>query len=297
MHISLREKPHHYTVGKANAFIKTTCINPKPMKKLLFLVFMLISLHVMAQQGAITFEKTTHDFGEIGEQGGKVNYKFVFTNTGQGPLIISQVNASCGCTTPAWSKEPIAPGEQGFIMAEYDPRNRPGNFQKSLSVVSNAPQPTNVLYIKGTVVEGELARAESPAPAAIPVSTAPVNKEYVRYFKYNDKDIVRQDKEFTQFVEQLAPLAKQGQTIKIAIEASASHVPTERFKKNEALSAQRARQARELLIKAFAAQGVNSNQLEFEPEKAIVQGPAYKKDFDQNQQVYEKYQYVKSTAR
>ncbi len=268
------------------------------MKKLIFFALMLLSLHVMAQQADIQFEKTTHDFGEVAEQGGKVSYRFVVTNTGQGPLIISQVNASCGCTTPGWTKEPIAPGEKGFIMAEYDPRNRPGNFQKSLTVISNTTQPTNVLYIKGNVVEGQVARAENPAPVAIPVAApAAIQKEYVRYFKYNDKDIVRQDKEFTQFVEQLAPLAKQGQKLTIAIEASASHVPTARYKQNEALSAQRAKQARQQLVKAFQAHGVSSDKLVFEPEKAIVQGPSYREDFAENQQEYEKYQYVKITAR
>ena len=60
------------------------------------------------------------------------------------------MQASCGCTTPDWSKEPIAPGKKGFVKASYNPAGRPGNFNKSVTVTSN--QGTQVLYIKGQVV-------------------------------------------------------------------------------------------------------------------------------------------------
>jgi hypothetical protein len=67
------------------------------------------------------------------------------------PIVIQGVRASCGCTTPAWSKEPIPPGEKGFVMAKYNPKNRPGSFRKSLSITSNADPSVKVLYIKGMV--------------------------------------------------------------------------------------------------------------------------------------------------
>jgi hypothetical protein len=102
-------------------------------------------------QPKIKFETTTQDFGQIPEEGGSVTHEFVFTNTGNEPLILADVQASCGCTTPEWSREPVAPGEKGVVKAEYNPRNRPGVFSKSISVAANDPQGTHTLYIKGTV--------------------------------------------------------------------------------------------------------------------------------------------------
>lgn len=99
----------------------------------------------------VSFDKDVHDFGVIKEENGKVRYDFQFTNTGGKPLIISDVRASCGCTSPDWSKEPILPGKKGFVSATYDPLNRPGPFNKSLTVISNATTPNTVLYIKGDV--------------------------------------------------------------------------------------------------------------------------------------------------
>jgi hypothetical protein len=99
----------------------------------------------------ISFDKDTHDFGVVKEEDGKIKYDFQFTNTGGKPLIISDVKASCGCTSPAWSKEPILPGKTGFVSATYDPTNRPGPFNKSLTVISNATNPNMILYIKGEV--------------------------------------------------------------------------------------------------------------------------------------------------
>ncbi|MCK4700035.1 MAG: DUF1573 domain-containing protein, partial [Bacteroidales bacterium] len=71
----------------------------------------------MAQQkqAAISFDKLTHDFGTFKEEDGNVTCKFSFTNTGSIPLVINRVIASCGCTSPAWSKEPVMPGRKGFV--------------------------------------------------------------------------------------------------------------------------------------------------------------------------------------
>lgn len=111
-------------------------------------------ISVNAQSGPkFNFEESEFDFGTIKEESGFAEHKFVFTNTGAAPMVIQGVRASCGCTTPAWSKEPIAPGEKGFVTARYNPKNRPGPFRKSLTVTSNADPSRTVLYIKG-VVEG-----------------------------------------------------------------------------------------------------------------------------------------------
>ena len=100
----------------------------------------------------IQFEKMDHNFGKIKEEGGPANYNFKFTNTGKIPLIIQGVNASCGCTTPEWSREPILPGKTGFIKVSYNPVQRPGVFTKSITVNANVPKSSRVLTISGDVI-------------------------------------------------------------------------------------------------------------------------------------------------
>lgn len=102
-------------------------------------------------QPTMDFDQTTFDFGEITE-GDIASHEFIFTNTGNQPLVLSSVKASCGCTTPSWTKEPILPGKKGHIKASYNSKNRPGGFHKSITVTSNAVPATKVVYIKGTSV-------------------------------------------------------------------------------------------------------------------------------------------------
>ena len=120
---------------------------------LLFVLPLFLGLFAYSQQksATISFNENVHDFGTIKESDGKATCSFEFTNTGSEPLIINNVKTSCGCTTPGWSKEPILPGKKGFVKATYYPRNRPGRFNKSITVYSNAPQSTKVLRIKGNV--------------------------------------------------------------------------------------------------------------------------------------------------
>ena len=85
----------------------------------------------------ITFEKTTHQFGEI-PYGGNGTYEFVFKNTGNEPLILSQPKSSCGCTVPEWPKRPILPGDTDVIKVTYKNTDRPGSFSKYVTIFSNA---------------------------------------------------------------------------------------------------------------------------------------------------------------
>ena len=101
----------------------------------------------------IQFEQNVIDYGTI-EQGTDGNRIFVFTNTGKEPLILTNVRASCGCTTPKWTRNPIAPGEKGEIMVHYD-TNRMGNFHKTITVTSNAKTANTTLTIKGKVMPKE----------------------------------------------------------------------------------------------------------------------------------------------
>ncbi len=107
---------------------------------------------VFAQQPVITFEKTDHDFGKINEADGRVTTIFTFKNEGMEPLVLSNVRASCGCTTPTWTKTPVEPGQTGDITVTYNPNGRPGRFTKTITVTSNATNPTTKLTIRGEVI-------------------------------------------------------------------------------------------------------------------------------------------------
>ena len=115
------------------------------MKKMILLAALVCSVVAMAQQPVITFEKTTHDFGKINEADGRVTTVFEFTNEGMVPLVLTNVRASCGCTTPKWTREPIEPGQKGTITVTYNPNGRPGRFQKTVTVTSNATEATTSL--------------------------------------------------------------------------------------------------------------------------------------------------------
>lgn len=125
------------------------------MKKIAVLLAALLSLAPMASAGAqeavIAADTTSHDFGDISEQGGDVSYTFTVRNAGDAPMIITRVVASCGCTTPEWSQEPIAPGGEGNIKVTYSPLNRVGAFHKTVSVYSNGSSGVFYLTITGNV--------------------------------------------------------------------------------------------------------------------------------------------------
>ncbi|MCF8294133.1 MAG: DUF1573 domain-containing protein [Chitinophagaceae bacterium] len=94
------------------------------------------------------FKNEEHSFGNVPE-GPSVSYDFEFTNISKEPIVLSNVQASCGCTTPTWPKEPIAPGKTSKITATYNTQGRPGPFTKTITVTSNVG--SKVLKISGTV--------------------------------------------------------------------------------------------------------------------------------------------------
>ncbi len=100
---------------------------------------------------SVEFEGEVFDFGEVPE-GTKVSHQFKFKNTGANPLRITRVKASCGCTTPSYSQDPIAPGEEGFIDVAFDSSGKPGFQNKSVTVTGNFADGVNkILKIKGQV--------------------------------------------------------------------------------------------------------------------------------------------------
>lgn len=118
-------------------------------------VFLLISGFSQVAK-SVQFREESFDFGTIEEEGGPVLHEFLFTNNSGRPVRIVNVQASCGCTTPDWTREAIAPGKTGFIQASYNPKGRPGYFNKSLTVTTDIDTNPVILQIKGQVsVEGK----------------------------------------------------------------------------------------------------------------------------------------------
>lgn len=118
---------------------------------LMLLIFISSSAFAQFQSPSFNWTKTTHDFGEI-KQKSPVVYEFEFTNNGQAPLVISDVEGSCGCTVTEYSKDPILPGKKGKIKATYDAAAL-GKFHKSIKVTANVEGGPEYLYLQGTVVQ------------------------------------------------------------------------------------------------------------------------------------------------
>jgi hypothetical protein len=117
------------------------------------LAFSLFCKTVAAQDHTqVVFDKTVHDFGDIKEQDGPVTCEFIFKNTGQETFVIASVESSCGCTTPAYTKDPVKPGRTGFVKATFDPTNYNGVFEKLITVKGNTNQGPIYLNIKGTII-------------------------------------------------------------------------------------------------------------------------------------------------
>jgi len=104
------------------------------------------------------FKEDSWDFGTI-PMGTPVTHTFEYTSTGKNPVVVSQATASCGCTTPVWTKEPVPNGKTGSIAVTYNAA-REGSFMKTVTVLSNTGDP-KYLTIKGTVV----AKKEDATPA------------------------------------------------------------------------------------------------------------------------------------
>lgn len=120
---------------------------------------LLISAGAFAQDAAdtstsgpiIAFAEETYDFGDI-QQGDKVEHVFEFENTGNEPLIITNVQTTCGCTAPEWPRDPVAPGQSGKIKVVFNSAGKMGMQNKVITIVSNAASPTNRVSIKTNVL-------------------------------------------------------------------------------------------------------------------------------------------------
>ena len=115
--------------------------------------------------GKMKFNTEEHNFGNIPE-GPAVSFDFEFENTGAEPIVLSGVQASCGCTTPTWTKDPVLPKRKGKITATYNTQGRPGNFVKTITVNSNVG--TKIIKITGNV--------EKAPDASVPANNGSIMK-------------------------------------------------------------------------------------------------------------------------
>jgi len=131
--------------------------------KRIFLVFIGIAIAatVFSQTGkadgpVITWEKASYDFGDI-SQGEKVEHTFKFTNTGNQPLIITNIQVTCGCTTPkGWPRDPIAAGAKGEVTVAFNSTGKLGKQNKVVTVMSNAVNSDNQVMFSANVLPKNL---------------------------------------------------------------------------------------------------------------------------------------------
>jgi len=127
------------------------------MKKFILVAVLSLNVVVFAQKGPkIEFKDkdNTIDYGKVSKEDDNGLRTFVFTNTGDEPLILREAKSTCGCTVPTFSKEPIAPGKSGSIDVKYN--MNPGPIRKTITVESNAVNVEDgrvAIKIKGEVVE------------------------------------------------------------------------------------------------------------------------------------------------
>ena len=125
------------------------------MKKTLLTALVLVcGIAFASAQAEIKFDKLTNDFGTFSESSPVVTCTFTFTNVGNQPLVVNQAVASCGCTVPEYTKDPVKPGEKGEIKVTYNGTGKfPGHFKKSITVRTNGKVEMTRLYIEGPMEE------------------------------------------------------------------------------------------------------------------------------------------------
>ena len=125
------------------------------MKRSLLSIFFLLTVALAAvAQPRISSNKETHNFGQI-EWKRPVTVEYTITNTGNQPLVLTNVTTSCACSVADWTKEPIAPGKTGEVKVTYNPKGRPGPFYKTIAIYSNGEKGSFSLGIKGNVTPKE----------------------------------------------------------------------------------------------------------------------------------------------
>ena len=121
------------------------------MKHLLITV-LLLSSALFTNSQTIVFDRTDHNWGNIHEEKGKVDATFYFTNAGSTPLVLTQVIPSCGCTATEYTTDSVKPNQSGFVKAIFDPDHKRGQFNKTITIMSNGQPSVLLLSIAGNVI-------------------------------------------------------------------------------------------------------------------------------------------------
>lgn len=135
-------------------------------KRLIFGALSLLA--ALAAPAQVKWLQTTHDYGAFTEDGGSVTCEFRFVNDGAEPVAIVAARASCGCTTPSFTKTPVAPGDTGRVEVRYNPVGRPGRFSKTVSITLSAGE-KQTLTVKGVVIG-----AQNTLKSRYPVDAGPL---------------------------------------------------------------------------------------------------------------------------
>lgn len=142
----------------ANSFAQnpvTAVYNPAPGQAAAPMEALAKTVSKISAKFSFTDKDNTYDFGQL-PIGPIAEHVFEFKNIGKEPLLITNGQASCGCTTPEWPKEPIMPGQKGRIVVKYTTEGHMGTFTKSVYLTSNAPTENGgdryELFIKGEVI-------------------------------------------------------------------------------------------------------------------------------------------------
>lgn len=115
---------------------------------------------------SLLFDDYEWDFGTLREEDGKVSHVFEFTNTGSAPVVVERIKVDCGCTAVDYGREPVRPGEKGFVEIVFNPDRFSGKFSKGVTVYSGGGRNRNLLKVKGSVI-GRPRSVEEEYPFAL----------------------------------------------------------------------------------------------------------------------------------
>tara|TARA_B100000767_G_C19659151_1_gene490213 strand:- start:217 stop:684 length:468 start_codon:yes stop_codon:yes gene_type:complete len=107
-------------------------------------------LEIKKGAASISFDKKEYDFGTVNE-GDIVETSYLVTNSGKTDLVITNAQASCGCTVPVWPKNPIKPGATGEVKVKFNTSGKPNRQQKTITLTTNTESGREVLTLKGSV--------------------------------------------------------------------------------------------------------------------------------------------------
>lgn len=216
------------------------------MKKILLalLVFSVFPACVFPQ-GKLQFEQKNWDFGYIAETESPVTHRFVFRNASHKPVQIERVVASCGCTSPNWSRMAVMPGKEGFVSVSFDPHNRRGAFHKKLLIFSNIAPDT--LFLQGEVIESR---------AKIPIA------DLVLFLAKKQKQPNAHQQSFEGFVKSVAQYLEHNPAVFLETEIGLAQ-----GSQKQAPAEKTALKVRKKLKLAFAKKGLDEAKIHFaEPE-------------------------------